>query len=490
MQRSNPHPTFRPTRRTTARRLVGLALAAATLTPGVLAISGSVGATSTPTHHQSKPFPTGTFDGVLADGATWTIRVPTNWNGTLLLFSHGLVPPGADNPAQDAPDPVTAGALLSAGHALAGSSYASTGFAVEDAMRDQREVLDVFRQTVGAPKRTIAWGSSLGGMLTAALLERAPQRFDGGLAMCGVLAGTVGLWNSYLDSLFVLRTFLAPDVDLVHVSDPFAAIDTMRAALEAAQQTPDGRARIALAAAVADVPGWIGADNPRPDPADTATQEDAQFQHFQTLLLFGLALRADMEARAGGNPSSNVGVDYADLLRRSNSRREVRDLYARAGLDLHADLATLAAAPRIAADEAAVAYAKANVAFDGELRDPLVTLHTNGDELVVVEHEQAYRATVRAAGTTSLVRQVFTERAGHCTFTPAEMIAALQQLERRIDDGRWPRTDADAMNEAATALGPDLNVHFDEGTGSLIPTYPAFDNHRPGPFQRPFDLTH
>ena len=337
-------------------------------------------------------------------------------------------------------------------------------------------MLDVFRQQIGAPTRTIAWGESLGGMLTAALLERSPQRFDGGLSMCGVLAGSVGLWNSYLDGLFVLRTFLAPDVDLVHVSDPFAAIDTMRAALEAAQQTPEGRARIALAAAVADVPGWIGADNPRPDPADVATQEAAQFQHFQTLLLFGLALRADMEARAGGNPSSNVGVDYAALLRRSNGRREVRDLYEQAGLDLHADLATLAAAPRITADKAAVEYATANVAFDGELRDPLVTLHTNGDELVVVEQEQAYRATVRAAGRSALVRQVFTERAGHCTFTPAEMIAALQQLERRIDDGRWPRTDAAAMNEAATALGPDLNVHFDEGTGSLIPTYPAFDD--------------
>ncbi len=318
---------------------------ATTIAPAGLFVGESVDATSTPTHQQPKPFPTGTFDGAFADGATWTIRVPTDWNGTLLLFSHGLVPPGENNPAEDAPDPVAAGALLAAGYALAGSSYATTGFAVEDALHDQRDVLDVFRQTVGAPKRTIAWGSSLGGMLTAALLERSPQSLDGGLSMCGVLAGSVGLWNSYLDELFVLRTFLAPDVDLVKVDDPFAAIDTMRAALEAAQQTPEGRARIALAAAVADVPGWIGADNPRPDPADVATQEEAQFQHFQTLLLFGLALRADMEARAGGNPSSNVDVDYAALLRRSNGRREVRDLYAQAGLDLRADLATLAAAP-------------------------------------------------------------------------------------------------------------------------------------------------
>jgi pimeloyl-ACP methyl ester carboxylesterase len=480
------HP--RPTRRTTARRLVGLALAAATVAPVGLIAGGTAGASSTASH-TAAPFPTGTFTGTLADGATWTIRVPPNWNRTLLLFSHGLVPPGEENPARDAPDPVTGEALLAAGFALAGSSYATTGYAVEEALRDQREVLDEFRQQVGKPARTIAWGSSLGGMVTAALLERSPQRFDGGLSMCGVLAGTVGLWNTYLDALFVLRTFLAPDVDLVHITDPFAAIDTMRTALVAAQQTPEGRARIALAAAVADVPGWINADLPRPDPDDVATQQAAQFEHFQTLLLFGLALRADVETRAGGNPSSNVDVDYAALLRRSNGRREVRALYEQAGLDLDADLDVLAAAPRIVADPAAVQYATDNVVFDGEIRDPLLTLHTNGDQLVVVEQERAYADTVGEAGTRSLVRQAFIERAGHCTFTPAETIAALQALIARIDDGHWRnRTDADTLNAAATALGPDLNVHFDEGTGSLVPTYPAFDNRRPGPFLRPFDL--
>jgi hypothetical protein len=459
------------------RRLTGLALAAASIAPAGVAAAAP------------NPVPNGHLAGGLADGATWVIDVPANWNGTLLLYSHGLVPPGADNSAQDAPDPVTGEALLGAGFALAGSSYATAGFAVEDALRDQRAMLDVFRQQVGRPARTIAWGSSLGGMVSAGLLERYPELFDGGYSMCGVVAGSVGLWNSYLDALFVLRTFLAPDVGLVHVTDPFAAIGTLQPALDAAQQTPQGRARIALAAAVADVPGWIGADVPRPDPADVVAQEDAQYQHFQTLLLFGLALRADMEARAGGNPSSNVGVDYGRLLHRSNAQQEVEALYDRAGLDLRADLTALAAVPRIEADPAALQYLTANLAFDGEIRDPMVTLHTNGDQLVAVEQESAYRDTAGDAGTRGLVRQTFTERAGHCTFTPAEMIAPLQALIARIDDGHWRRrTDANALNAAATALGPALNVHFDEGTGSLVPTYPAFDDRRPGPFLRPFDL--
>src|SRR6266849_4559080 len=36
-----------------------------------------------------------------ADGATYLIEKPANWNQTLLLYSHGYVRPGSQNPAQD-----------------------------------------------------------------------------------------------------------------------------------------------------------------------------------------------------------------------------------------------------------------------------------------------------------------------------------------------------------------------------------------------------
>ena len=32
--------------------------------------------------------------GTLSDGATYLIEVPSPWNGTLLLYSHGYVTPG------------------------------------------------------------------------------------------------------------------------------------------------------------------------------------------------------------------------------------------------------------------------------------------------------------------------------------------------------------------------------------------------------------
>src|SRR5580693_7578194 len=74
--------------------------------------------------------------GTLADGATYVIDVPAKWNGALLLYSHGYVNPGAPNPALDMSDPFTGGYTLAAGFALAGSSYASTGWAVHEAIPD------------------------------------------------------------------------------------------------------------------------------------------------------------------------------------------------------------------------------------------------------------------------------------------------------------------------------------------------------------------
>ena len=201
---------------------------------------------------------TTTHTGTLADGATWQIRVPADWNGTLLLYSHGYRAPGSPNPAQDVSDPVTGGWLLDHGFALAGSSYASTGWAVKEALADQTAVLDEFEARVGRPRQTIAWGDSLGGMVTAGLVQRIPGRLDGALPGCGVVGGAVAIWNQALDSVFAFKVLLAPDsaLQLVHITDPAANLDLARKTLAVAQATGAGRARLALVAALNNTPGW------------------------------------------------------------------------------------------------------------------------------------------------------------------------------------------------------------------------------------------
>jgi pimeloyl-ACP methyl ester carboxylesterase len=426
--------------------------------------------------------------GALADGATFLIEVPANWNGTLFLYSHGYVVPGSSNPAQDVGDPVTRFFMLSSGYALAGSSYATTGWAIHEALTDQIAILDLFKLIVGHPKRTIAWGHSLGGIITAGLIQRHPGRFDAALPMCGVLSGGVATWNTALDSEFAFKTLLAPGtgLQLVNIANPVANLDLAEVVLAEAQATPQGRARIALAGALGNLPGWFTPLSPEPAPTDFAGQEMNQFLWQQQVdFPFVFAFRAELEARAQGNVSWNVGVDYRKQLNRSIGRDQVRALYEQAGLDLDADLKTLNETARISADPEAVHYLERNIIFDGKIHIPVLTLHTKGDGLVVVQNESAYKKIVDEAGNEEFLRRAFVDRAGHCTFTPGETIAAVQKLINRLDTGRWHDVDAGDLNSAAAALGPGFNIFgTPQGVVSVPPRYIEFD---PSRYLRPFD---
>ena len=163
-----------------------------------------------------------TLTGSFRDGATYLIQVPAAWNGTLVLYSHGYVVPGSANPAQDVGDPLTGQWLLSNGYALAGSSYATTGWAIKEAIPDQIRTLNTFDRLVGSPHRTIAWGHSLGGMITAGLIQADPSRFTAALPMCGVVAGGVGTWDVALDSAFAVQQLLGPGsgLQVVNITTP------------------------------------------------------------------------------------------------------------------------------------------------------------------------------------------------------------------------------------------------------------------------------
>jgi pimeloyl-ACP methyl ester carboxylesterase len=435
-----------------------------------------------------------THKGTLDDGATYLIEVPANWNGTLFLYSHGYVVPGASNPAKDVGDPVTRFFMLSSGYALAGSSYATTGWAIHEALQDQIAVLEQFENVFKRPMRTIAWGHSLGGIITAGLIQRNPERFVAALPMCGVLSGGVATWNTALDAVFAFKTLLAPGtgLQLVNIANPIVNLDLAEVVLAEAQGTPQGRARIALVGALGDLPGWFTPLSPEPAPTDFAGQEMNQFQWDQLVdFPFAFAFRAELEARAQGNVSWNTGVDYRRQLEHSIGRDQVHALYEAAGLDLDADLKLLNETVRISADPEAVHYLERNIIFDGEIHIPVLTLHTKGDGLVVVQNESAYKKVVDEEGNGEFLRRTFVDRAGHCAFTPAETIAAVQKLISRLDTGGWHDVDATDLNNAAAAQGPLFNVFVildaNENIVALVPTPPAYIEFEPSRYLRPFD---
>ncbi|MEU1477952.1 alpha/beta fold hydrolase [Streptomyces sp. NPDC005760] len=451
------------------RHSTRIACTAAFLLTLTAAPAATAATTTDPTH----------VDGQLPSGATYMMDVPTTWNGTVLLFSHGYNG-GPANPAQDAPDAATKSVLLQQGYALIGSSYASTGWAVTDAVPDQMATLKTFADRFGQASRTIAWGRSYGGLVTTAIAERHPDEIDGSLSMCGLVHGGVANWNNTLDPVFALKTLLGSDVPLVNLPTQQAATDaanTLTTTVDSAQSTPEGRARIALAAALHNIPVWNAPTQTRPATTDWDAQQANQYDAVKGLLkIAAFNRRQEAEVRAGGNMSWNTGVDYTRLLAESSVRKEVTELYKKAGLSLTKDLAALNRAPRIKADQKAVTWMSSTSSFTGRLTKPQLDIHTIGDPLVPVQTESALKRAVTAAGSSNLLRQAYVDNAGHCTFSTAEQLAALHTLEDRLTTGSWQGTDPASLNARATAADP------------TTPT--RYVTYRPTPYLRPYDLAH
>lgn len=405
------------------------------------------------------------LEGKLANANMWAADVPEHWNGTVLLFSHGYssTPGTPRDRAHNGGDE-----LLARGYALLGSSYSQGGWALEQAVPDQIAALDAFAVSAGKPRRVIAYGESMGGLVTAALVERYPGRIDGAMPMCASLSGALGMENQALDGAWALKTLVDPAAPLriVGVWQPGAPQPPVReegpavdALLAKATTSPSGRARLALAAAFAQLPDHPDDKAPPIGSDDLEGRVDAYARWFAMGVFFP---RWDQERRAGGNASWNTGVDYTAQLNRSGRRAMVEALYRKAGISLDADLARLASSPRIQPDPKAVAYMRANFVPTGKLRRPVLTLHTTGDGATMITYEQAYAAIVRRAGAAPMLRQVFVEAPGHCTFNAAETVAGIAALDHRIATGRWNAAELSptGLDRATATIGKARFVAF------------------------------
>lgn len=397
-----------------------------------LAVAALLGTTAaSPFRHEASSRQQ-SLSGTLPGGARWAAQVPARWNGILLLWSRGYSPKAGE--PELAPPPVR-DALLAQGYAIAASNYGADGWALAEAVPAQRATVAAVGERVGGVRRVLGFGYSMGGLVTTALAEDSTPVIDGAVALCPSIGGALGMMNMALDGAFAFRTLVAPDagIELVGIRDDRANGNRVAAALATARETPQGRARIALAATLAGLPGWTRPDRPdRPEPA--ATDAAAQADEMAASFTMGVFLpRADQEARAGGVFSWNNGIDYRAQLRRSGRMAMIAELYRQAGLNLVTDLDRLAAAPRVTAAPSAVGYMRAHYTPTMRPMVPIVSVQAVGDGLTSPSLQRDYvgNAGGRAAG-------LWVRQAGHCTFTPTQVTAAIRFLKQRVDDGRWP----------------------------------------------------
>ena len=328
--------------------------------------------------------------------------LPPHFNGTLIIYAHGYVKP--QDPLalpeelgnSDLQELVKR--LLDLGFGFATSSYHKNGYAVEQAEVDLNDLVDYIKSREPGVDAVYITGASEGGLIATKLVEKYPETYAGGLALCGPLAGA-GYQIGYQADVRVLFDYFYPGVF------PFGVLDVPDDA-PAQWDGPDGF-KAKIAAAVADNPDGIAQVFDVAGVACNAGNHDEAANCAQNILAYSVVGTNDLLDTAGGWPVSNVKKEY---------KGSGDDAALNAGVE------------RFKANPTASAYTRRYYRPSGLLQRPLVTLHTTRDPSVPYRHELIYFNRAARLGRDDLLTVLPVDRAGHCTFAVQEIVGGLGAL--------------------------------------------------------------
>lgn len=337
-------------------------------------------------------------EGTQSSGAKYRICMPAGaWNKILVMYAHGYV-------AYNEPIAITSEAeqlakfLNDQGYAFAATSYSVNGLAIKQGIADEVELAQLFKASKGSPNKTYIVGFSEGGLITTLAVERHPNVFDGGLAMCGPIGDFHTQTNHFGDFRVVFDYFFPGVIAGTAISIPQSEIDTFSSRQNAIATTlflqPAKRQQLL------DVTKAPIDSTPSQVLSSTAATIGG-------LLFYSVFATNDASSKLGGQPYTNAGKQYQ-------------------GSTNDSDLNTKVA--RYTADITATAEIDANYQTTGNLTRPLVVMHTTGDPIVPFVHQTLYQTKVANAGKGNMLSAIPVQRYGHCSFTAEEIAAGLARL--------------------------------------------------------------
>ena len=374
-----------------------------------------------------QPAPPTDYTGTL-DGTAYKIRVPANWNGTLLVFAHGTQ---LGAPAPVVAPPNVEAQLLAAGYALAGSGFTNS---YKDGVQRTHQLTGFFRDTIANPRRIIIWGNSLGAGISLKLIEKYPGIYDGAIANCAPAAGAVENMDSALSfSLAYDAAFAWPAEwgTVGDVRDDLTVPEVLaRAPFPVTAETKPKWEFVRLAMHLSSTEFWTK------DPG-------SGFPFFMLQLWKATVLRSATEQEYGGPVAENVGMVYtvdaddATLVSLGLDPAWVND-----------KLADMNARANISANPPARRHLAQWGAPTGSSWRPVLTMHYISDGMTFVMTEHYYKALVDAAGDGGLLLQTFVNGpAGHCSFMPQQYVTTLAAMNSWLDTGQRPTPSSDPNAE-------------------------------------------
>jgi pimeloyl-ACP methyl ester carboxylesterase len=322
------------------------------------------------------------------NGATFRIEVPPNWNKGLVMYAHGYTFATAtnyDNPRSKE----LRGVFLSRGFAFAESQYSRPGWAVKEGIEDTEALRRHFVAKHGKPSETYITGHSMGGHITVATIERYPDEYQGAMPMCGPLGPAIDFFNNGVFDMLVTFEALFPGT----IDSPYA---------------PSRETAKKVTAAIAAQPALAARYGQRfARPVD----------ELPDVLAFFHAIVRELKERAGGEPFDNSNRIYSGF---------------------GDDAAVNRAVKRYKADPRARDYVRQYASPTGRTSDPVLTIHTTVDSLVLGSDVTVYETLAVLAGTSDRFVARFADANGHCNFTAAQIAGTFDDLLAWARNGKRP----------------------------------------------------
>ncbi len=375
------------------------------------------------------------------NSAGYRIEVPANWNGRLVMWAHGYRGTGAELTVDDHPLRLF---LIAKGYAWAASSYSKNAYDPAQGAKDSHALAQFFNGRFGKPVKTYISGASMGGHVTTVMAEQWPRSYAGAMPICGVM-GDYELFDYFLDFNVAAQTLSG-----MNQTYPYGP-DYLSMVVPATKQALGPAFPYALNAAGQSLAGLV---QMRSGGVRPVFQQGFLFWNgVAGDFLFGLGVGDGTLPRQPGVAVQNSDVTYQFDTDPTLSPAETafNDMVQRVTADPQArrrnGLANVTPTP-------------------GNLKIPMLTLHTLGDLFVPFHMQQEYARRVAAKGASDLLVQRATRDFGHCTFTPTELVTTFVDLVAWVEDGAKPA--GDSVLDAAAVADPNFGCTFTDKTAPRL----------------------
>ena len=373
-------------------------------------------------------------EGRTGPGSLYAIYVPQNWNGDVVYFMHGILPPQAPVvlPEGDLWDSfvVVRDQLGALGFAVAYSTYSENGLALKDAAQRTHQLRGlVASELKGQPQRSFIVALSLGTAPALQLIEKFPKQYDGALLACGMVGGTP-MELKFVGDVRALFDYYYPGVlpgDAINVPEGYAPSLQQVAALvqPAIMANPLGLFAIASTAQtpLAYVPGNVTV---------AGVSQSTLVQSLIVALWYQLIGTPDLVERTHGHsPFDNSTTTYT---------LGTPVVPALAPVLNAAIAGSNAGVTRYSSPPDAQNFLARYYVPTGDLEIPVITVHNLFDYLVPYAHEPAFRQIVQSAGASDMLLQRAVAGYGHCSNAAfqAAVVQSFQDLVMWASTGEKP----------------------------------------------------